>query len=551
MKRAVCFVLEVASLVGGCASPPPPLPLSATSPTTPPPIASTTTAPAAAIDPSGKWDVRWDPTIAGWSAGVLEGTMSLDREADRWTGKLSFDHSGPTWTLQSLHVDGDHLQVVFHARSMQQGGLNPDVLELSARIRDRLLVGEARSERIPWTPFGGRPFPRLHPGAADHGMAKMEEAAGGANPAALRTLTDHGEDEHSSAIVLARDGKVFFEAYGEGYDGGPLLAMSASKSVVSLAVGLLVSEGKLALDTTMGSLFPSRRATGAKARITVRQLLNHTSGLDPSRADWQTETIRQHALDAKLAFPPGTRFQYDNDAVDLLALVVKQAAGVPLDEYVETHLFRKLGVVGASWWKDSEGTPRAAGELQIRPVDLVKIGQMMLDGGRWQGEQVVPRDWIDQSMRPGQPFREDCGLLWWREGAFSQTLTETILAAWREAGIDATAVRAAHPLLGKKYANVPELFEALKLAIGVPAAVALDVKARKGHLPVAATVGDGPARGFSAQGSYGQYLVVLPEKRLVAVRMRQPTVGDYQQVNRSGVEPDTYGGFSDDVAKLF
>src|SRR5262249_9134515 len=259
-----------------------------------------------------------------------------------------------------------------------------------------------------------------------------------------------------------------------------------------------------------------------------RHLLTHTSGLDPARADFQREAIREHARSAHLLDPPGTRFQYNNDAVDFLAAVVERASGVPLDRLRETRIFAPLDVQGANRMKDREGTPRGAGELLIRPVDLAKLGQLMLDGGEWHGQRILPRAWVEASVSAGQPYTEDCGLLWWREGSFALVLAEPLLDAWREQGGGDAMLAAARPLLGQRFPSVEAYRAALREALGAPAFGQLEVALANGnHVPFQYRVADGPARGFSARGWLGQYLVVLPGARLVAVRMRAPEAADY------------------------
>jgi CubicO group peptidase (beta-lactamase class C family) len=347
--------------------------------------------------------------------------------------------------------------------------------------------------------------------------------------------------EHSSAIVIVQDGAIVAEAY-HGKPSGPLIAMSASKSVVSLAVGALVADGKLTLDTELASVLPEWRG----ARLTVRALLTHTSGLDPARANFKSTGIVENALASKQLFAPGARFQYNNNAVDLLAAVVGRVAGMPLDEYLEERLFKKLDIIGAYWLKDTHGVPRGAGELYIRPVDLAKLGQLMLDGGAWKGEQLLPRDWIDQSVAAGQSITEDCGLLWWREGRFAEVMTDSVLDAWREAGVAAPELALARPLVGKKFGETSELYRALEGALGAawPRVQALLHKGN--HVPTSYRVADGAVKGFSARGWLGQTLVVYPKARLVGVRMRAPDDADYQ----GGDEKDAYNSFADDVCRL-
>jgi CubicO group peptidase (beta-lactamase class C family) len=328
-----------------------------------------------------------------------------------------------------------------------------------------------------------------------------------------------------------------------------LVAMSASKSLVSLAVGLLIADKRLSLDTRMAAFLPEWGRQGAKGNITVRQLLTHTSGLDPSRADFERgETIREHARKAKLLWPPGTRFQYNNGAVDFLAYVVHQAAGMPLDVFLDERVFRKLDAIGVHWVKDSAGDPRGAGELFIRPVDLAKVGQLMLDGGRWNGEEIVPSEWIARSTAAGQSFDERCGMLWWRLGRFALTVNTAMLAQWRDAGLDAPALASVRKLLGVKYPGYAEYGAALTAVVGADTLTKLTNTRRKGdHVPSSGEVTDGPVTGFAAEGWLGQHLVVYPSSRVVAVRMRAPEGGDYGGEG----ERNAYQAFAQDVAEVF
>jgi CubicO group peptidase (beta-lactamase class C family) len=480
---------------------------------------------------------------------VFDGTLTIARDGGRWAAKLGFRGSIAKVEFESLHMEGDRVDLVFRDADDRQA------VELVAWIRGDHLLGEMRwGDSISWMPVGGRRahVARLEHHAASHSFP-LHSLASHASPltsaqrAALDTLVQHATESRSSALVIVRDGNIELELDREGYDGGPLAAMSVSKVFVSLAVGLAVAEGKLSLDTTVASLFPEWRDQGAKSAITVRHLLTHTSGLNPSRANWKTETIREHARNAKLVFPPGTRFQYNNGAVDLLGALVEQACGVPLDEYLETRVFRKLDIVGAQWMKDSKGTARGAGELFIRPIDLAKIGQMMLDEGRWQMTQIVPAKWILQSTAPGQPFNAEAGFLWWREGKFAFSLTDAVLAGWRDAGVDAASLRTARAIVGQRYLSVSAYAGALRTTVGASGSAQI-AHAVQGphHAAFHETIEVEPPGGFSARGWLGQFLVVLPKQHLVAVRMHAKEDGDASD------ESDTngYTSFMEDVAKL-
>ena len=549
--RPVAGILALA-LPLGCGGPPgptraTPIPPSISSSAV---VASATPPPgtSSALEHAGDWEIRWDRGFAGWWPTIFDGKLTLTPTGDGWSAALSFEQSRAKFRVTSAKVEADRFELHVVA-----GEGDKDDTELWGTFHDGRFVGEMRwGNAIGWTPIGGRRFVKLARHTVDHSLPAFDLTTSGVvDRTALQGLVDKADDEHSSALVVMVDGKIGLEMYRDGYDGSPLVAMSASKSIVSLAVGMLIADGKLKLETKMGDIFPEWKKQGAKASITIQQLMTQTSGLDPSRADFQhQETIRNHALNAKLVFKPGTRFQYNNGGVDFLAVVVAQVAGMPLDQFLETRLFQKMDMVDAHWLKDSEGTPRGAGELFIRPVDLAKLGQLMLDGGVWQGTRVLPADWIDKSVAIGTPHNESYGLLWWREGKFDHVLTDAVLSAWSDAGVDAKTVKLARPFMGQKYDDWNAYHSALEKALGADVVKDILSKLGKGdHIPFDTEVADGPARGFSARGWLGQYLVDLPGPRVVAVRMRKQDGSD--QGGEEGSESHGFRTFPDVVAHLF
>jgi CubicO group peptidase (beta-lactamase class C family) len=509
--------------------------------------AVTPAATIADVDPSGHWDLRWDRAFARDFSPVSGGALDLTRDGDTWKGTLELRRGEPVrLTLASLHLEGDRIAMSFG----EVGGTGS--FQIAGWIRKTHLAGEARfgDDEDDWTPMAGRRFPstELHAATVDQSLPSFESGKSSIKADALSALLDHARAQESSAIVIVKDGQIAVERYREGYDGGPLLAMSGSKSLTQIAIGFLVGEGKLTLATKLGDVFPGWKAQGKKGEITIQQMLSHTSGLDARRAIGSGESIRAHGDRAKLVAPPGTRFQYNNGAVDLLAAVVKEVSGVPFDEYLESHLFRKLDVVGAHWMKDSEGTPLGAGELFIRPVDFAKVGQVMLYDGKWKGEQLLSPDWIKLSIAAGQRFQENCGLLWWRQGRFERDIPDSLLAWWREAGIDAATLRKVRPLVGMRFGDSAEVKDALEKALGKQGYASLLAVLDKGdHVPRSLAVQAGSQTGFSAQGWLGQWLVVVPAQHVVAVRMREAIYSDYD----GGLERNGYEDFPKDAMALF
>ena len=238
----------------------------------------------------------------------------------------------------------------------------------------------------------------------------------GINAAALERLKVRAGEAGSDAVVVVKDGKIVAD-WTFDKPAGPIEAMSATKSVVNLAIGRLIDQKKIkSIDQPVSDFYPEWKQ-GRKRAITIRQLLNHTSGLQNNRTTseiYPSPDFVQLALAAELSDDPGARFAYNNKAVNLLAGIVQKASGRRMDSYIGEEIFKPMGITDFTWSLDPSGNPHGMAGLQIRAVDLVKIGQMMLDGGTWRGTRVVSEDWVRLSTgQPGQPHDPTCGLLWW------------------------------------------------------------------------------------------------------------------------------------------
>ncbi len=357
---------------------------------------------------------------------------------------------------------------------------------------------------------------------------KGDPAQLGIGLAALEKLKAKAESEDSDAVVVIKDGLLIAD-WDFGKKRGPIHAMSATKSVVNLAVGRLIDEGKIkSLDQPVSDFFLEWRQ-GRKRKITIRHLLNHTSGLEdqPTTSEiYPSPDYVQFALAADLVADPGTKFFYSNKATNLLAGVVLKASGRPLDEYVKREIFAPLEIVDFTWSKDDAGNPHGMAGLSINAVDLAKLGQFMLDEGVWHGHRIVSRAWVSESTRQGQPYDATCGLLWWRTPQTTKFAIDDnfINELKTQFGLTDSSVKKLEALKGKPFES-GALWPGLSPIFQTDANTgknlqALDAKLKK-KVPVAAVVGEGPMHSFAARGYLGQYLVVVPQHRIVAVRQRR------------------------------
>jgi CubicO group peptidase (beta-lactamase class C family) len=145
---------------------------------------------------------------------------------------------------------------------------------------------------------------------------------------------------------------------------------------------------------------------------------------DHARLNLSTDPVR-YALARPLVGPPGTTFVYNSGIAITLGEIIYKVSGVRADKFAERYLFAPLGIADYYWWKYPNGTVQTGGGLQLRSRDMAKIGYLFLNGGRWQGKQIVSEEWVKESTKPqvgaGQlpawAQAQSYGYQWWL-GAF-------------------------------------------------------------------------------------------------------------------------------------
>jgi CubicO group peptidase (beta-lactamase class C family) len=120
-------------------------------------------------------------------------------------------------------------------------------------------------------------------------------------------------------------------------------------------------------------------------------------------------------LEQPLVAGPGSRWNYNGGTTAVLAHLIAEGTGTPLLEFARDKLFRPLGIVDAEWVLGTNGEPAAASGLRLRPRDLARIGQLVLNQGSWRDRQVVPRSWLEASFENSVPAEDGLGYgyQWW------------------------------------------------------------------------------------------------------------------------------------------
>lgn len=239
-------------------------------------------------------------------------------------------------------------------------------------------------------------------------------------------IADQEAEIHS--VLVIRNGVVVTEAYFWPYNRDRVHGLaSCTKSFLSALVGIAVDEGYLSLEDRALDYFPDRTIKNdspLKREITVEDLLRMRSGLDwpESSVSYSSgrnilgEMMRsrdwvQFVLDRPMATTPGSMFNYSTGDSQILGAILDKATGMSVQKFARTRLFEPLGVSPSHWrWTSApEGVAFGGGGLRMTPPEMAKFGYLYLQGGVWEGEQIVPAEWIEASVTPPQ-----YGYQWWR-----------------------------------------------------------------------------------------------------------------------------------------
>lgn len=243
------------------------------------------------------------------------------------------------------------------------------------------------------------------------------QSAPSINEKALEELHVAAEKAGSNAVVILQNNEIIAEWYF-GQEKRPIEIMSVLKSIVSLGVGHLLTEGKIdSFDQPVYTFYPQWKQ-GLKQQITIRHLLNHTSGLqNVSNAGaeiYPSPNAIKLALAAELDSDPGSKFSYNNKAVNLLAGIIKKASGQRMDQFFASEFFNPMGIERYRWYFDESGNPHAMAGLRLLAEDLVKFGQLIITKGVWGDQRFISKEYIETMLDQGQPYDPRFGLLWWR-----------------------------------------------------------------------------------------------------------------------------------------
>ena len=369
----------------------------------------------AALDAIDHLDViERHPLLPAIQAELWREAGDTDRAIERYRASLGLARSAPEqrWLMSRLSL----LQAVFilvaSLSLIACGASHPTAPDAAHGLTAVAATAE---------------WPSAPPASAGIDAARVEEAV---------FRIRQGTYGRMSSLLIARNGQLVVEEYFDGMVAERAHTMqSVTKSVTSLLVGLAAQGGRLAISDRATRFLPQYEPLAndddRKRAMTIGDLLTMRSGFDWDESVYAGSPLERlnncscdwlrFVLDWRIRDTPGTRFEYISGGTILLGGIVGAATGSRLDQFASAQLFGPLGISGESWAQGQPGgLPHAGGGLYMRPRDMLKIGTLVLDEGRWRSQPIVDASWIrltttrvSRGVRTWAGHAADYAYGWW------------------------------------------------------------------------------------------------------------------------------------------
>jgi CubicO group peptidase (beta-lactamase class C family) len=220
------------------------------------------------------------------------------------------------------------------------------------------------------------------------------------------------KDYKTLSFMIIRNDTILYQYYDESKsDTSIVTSFSVAKAFISGLTGIAIAEGKIpGTNTSISEYFPELQNQGF-GPVKIEHLLDHTSGIHYKEIQnhvggnmefYWGKDLSKDIFNIHPVYSPGERFEYSNINTQLLAIILQRATGMTVSQYLQEKIWKPIGMEYPASWSlsngDSDGVEKAFCCLNARTVDFAKYGRLYLNHGNWNGKQIIPENWINQSL---------------------------------------------------------------------------------------------------------------------------------------------------------
>lgn len=352
----------------------------------------------------------------------------------------------------------------------------------------------------------------------------------------FNALTFEAKNTNTEALIVYKDSTIIFEYYFHETSKDKLFGLkSSTKSIVALAILGCIEDGYIeSLDSRVCDYYPEWNVP-LKKEITIRHILYMTSGIQKESNIYDVinqKDIIKYALNCDLSFKPGTIYEYSNNTINILSGIIQVTTGKTLVQYMAEKFYEPMGITNYSWSTDSSNLCYAHEGCNLLPIDFLKIGILVLNEGTFNGIRIINEVLIQELFKPS-PVQNKLGLSWWIRTKESQyALKPLIREELLNIGVNHNALEKVDSICNylseHQDASIKYRIEIQSLAWRLIATLPennirtlfSNFEPKESFMQ---ELNKGEAICYETRGYLGNYLIIVPSKRIVAVRMISET----------------------------
>ncbi|HON19026.1 MAG TPA: serine hydrolase domain-containing protein, partial [Salinivirgaceae bacterium] len=249
-----------------------------------------------------------------------------------------------------------------------------------------------------------------------------------------QSYTEYMDSLKTVGFVVIQDGKLLYERYATNWSDTAISnSFSMAKSIISMMIGICIDKGYIKSEDDFVRDYIPEFNTPENRNLTIKHLLNMTSGLNWNEAyanPWSTTTkayygtqLEKQVLKLKVVEPSDVKYDYKSGDTQLLAIIIRNATGMPVAEFMEKYLWKKIGAETPALWclDHKNGLEKAYCCVNATAKDFARLGQLILNQGMWNDEVVLSKNYIEKMLTPASHLIDEFGKTndyygyqWWK-----------------------------------------------------------------------------------------------------------------------------------------